>query len=202
MAFIKISKLLKRLICLLYQVYDVKGIDMGNGLVRYKAEIDFDGRELARSYLERSHISWSLYKWSLMIILCIYKATCSFAFLSLNVLIVGKIWRWFWKKASRLKTRRKWRWLSKSILSGWKFIRSKNLFKRFSCQAFLLKHGENMVDCLGAEVDRIEKNLKQKHPEVFWQILYIYSHICSFERDLVFTIHTKNLWENHAYHTS
>ena len=57
MAFIKISKLLKRLICLLYQVYDVKGIDMGNGLVRYKAEIDFDGRELARSYLERSPLS-------------------------------------------------------------------------------------------------------------------------------------------------
>ena len=51
------------------QVYDVKGIDMGNGIVRYlniiqtskfafycnryKAEIDFDGRELARSYLSR-----------------------------------------------------------------------------------------------------------------------------------------------------
>ena len=50
-----------------------------------------------------------------------------------------------------------------------------------------------MVDCLGAEVDRIEKNLKQKHPEVFWQILYIYSFICSFEKDLVLTIHTKNL---------
>ena len=57
MAFMKISKSLKRLICLPYQVYDVKGIDMGNGLVRYKAEIDFDGRELARSYLERSPIS-------------------------------------------------------------------------------------------------------------------------------------------------
>ena len=28
-----------------------------------------------------------------------------------------------------------------------------------------------MVDCLGAEVDRIEKNLKQKHPEVLVQIL-------------------------------
>ena len=54
MAFMKISKLLKTD---LHQVYDVKGIDMGNGLVRYKAEIDFDGRELARSYLERSPIS-------------------------------------------------------------------------------------------------------------------------------------------------
>ena len=56
-----------------------------------------------------------------------------------------------------------------NILFDWKLIRSKDPFKRFSCQAFLLKHGENMVDCLGAEVDRIEKNLKQKHPEVFWQ---------------------------------
>ena len=33
-------------------------------------------------------------------------------------------------------------------------------------EAFLLKHGEQMVDCLGAEVDRIERNLKEKHPEV------------------------------------
>ena len=41
-------------------------------------------------------------------------------------------------------------------------------------QAFLLKHGENMVDCLGAEVDRIEKNLKQKHPEVFF-FIYVFS---------------------------
>ena len=38
------------------QVYDVKGIDMGNGVVRYKAEIDFDGRELARSYLARCFV--------------------------------------------------------------------------------------------------------------------------------------------------
>lgn len=27
-------------------------------------------------------------------------------------------------------------------------------------EAFLLKHGENIVDLLGAEVDRIEKELK------------------------------------------
>ena len=33
-------------------------------------------------------------------------------------------------------------------------------------EQFLLKHGEQMVDCLGAEVDRIEKILKGKHPEV------------------------------------
>lgn len=34
-------------------IHDVKGIDMGNHLVRYKAELDFDGRELTRSYLDK-----------------------------------------------------------------------------------------------------------------------------------------------------
>lgn len=28
------------------------------------------------------------------------------------------------------------------------------------CEAFMLKHGENIVDLLGAEVDRIETELK------------------------------------------
>ena len=43
-------------------------------------------------------------------------------------------------------------------------------------EAFLLRHGENMVDCLGAEVDRIEKNLKQKHPEVRHGGLHLHLH--------------------------
>ena len=33
-------------------------------------------------------------------------------------------------------------------------------------EAFMLKHGENIVDSLGAEVDRIEKKLRQSHPEL------------------------------------
>ena len=33
-------------------IHDVKGIDMGNSLIRYKAEIDIDGRELTRRYLD------------------------------------------------------------------------------------------------------------------------------------------------------
>jgi zinc transporter 9 len=32
--------------------------------------------------------------------------------------------------------------------------------------SFMLKHGENIVDLIGAEIDRIEKELKKKHPEV------------------------------------
>lgn len=37
-------------------IHDVKGIDMGNMLVRYKAEVDFDGRELTKSYLEKQEL--------------------------------------------------------------------------------------------------------------------------------------------------
>lgn len=41
-------------------IHDVKGIDMGNFLVRYKAEIDFDGRELTRSYLDKQDLQLML----------------------------------------------------------------------------------------------------------------------------------------------
>ena len=41
-------------------IHDVKGIDMGNFLVRYKAEIDFDGRELTRSYLDKQDLHMML----------------------------------------------------------------------------------------------------------------------------------------------
>lgn len=30
---------------------------MGNNLVRYKAELDFDGRELTRSYLDKNDLT-------------------------------------------------------------------------------------------------------------------------------------------------
>lgn len=30
---------------------------MGNSLIRYKAEIDFDGRELTRSYLDKHDLN-------------------------------------------------------------------------------------------------------------------------------------------------
>lgn len=38
-------------------IHDVKGIDMGNSLVRYKAEMDFDGRELSRLYLDKQDLN-------------------------------------------------------------------------------------------------------------------------------------------------
>lgn len=36
-------------------------------------------------------------------------------------------------------------------------------------EKFMLKHGENIIDTLGAEVDRLEKELKVKEPFLlFW----------------------------------
>lgn len=84
---------------------DVKGIDMGSGLICYKAEMDFDGRELTRSYLERQDLN--------------------------NLL----------QDINQVET-------------------------IDELEAFLLKHGENIVDMLGGEIDRIELKLKKKFPAV------------------------------------
>ncbi|XP_057671234.1 proton-coupled zinc antiporter SLC30A9, mitochondrial [Diorhabda carinulata] len=86
-------------------IHDVKGIDMGSYLVRYKAELDFDGRELTRSYLDK---------------------------LDLNDLL------------DELKT-------------------IDNIDK---IEEFMLKHGENIVDMMGGEIDRIEMKLRKKYPEI------------------------------------
>ncbi|XP_036334029.1 zinc transporter 9-like isoform X2 [Rhagoletis pomonella] len=86
-------------------IHDVKGIDMGNSLVRYKAEMDFDGRELTRSYLDKQDLNDLL------------QTVQSF------------------QKVEEL-------------------------------EAFLLKHGENIVDLMGGEIDRIEMKLRKKFPEI------------------------------------
>ncbi|XP_046740868.1 zinc transporter 9 [Diprion similis] len=86
-------------------IHDVKGIDMGNSLVRYKAELDFDGRELTRSYLDKH---------------------------DLNAMLEEV------KKMENID----------------------------ELELFLLKHGENIVDLLGGEIDRIELKLKKSHPEI------------------------------------
>ena len=42
---------------LIRALHDVKATDMGNDTVRYKAEVDFDGRELTRTYLDKQVLS-------------------------------------------------------------------------------------------------------------------------------------------------
>lgn len=80
-------------------IHDVKGINMGNNLVRYKAEMDFDGRELSRVYLDKQDLGFLL---------------------------------------DEIKT-----------------------FQTIDeLEAFLLKHGENIVDLMGGEIDRIEMKLR------------------------------------------
>ncbi|KAM0727586.1 Proton-coupled zinc antiporter SLC30A9, mitochondrial [Formica fusca] len=86
-------------------IHDVKGIDMGNHLVRYKAELDFDGRELTRSYLDKHDL----------------------------ITMLEEV---------------------------------KSMHNIEELEAFLLKHGENIVDMLGGEIDRIELKLKKNHPEI------------------------------------
>lgn len=80
-------------------IHDVKGIDMGSYLVRYKAELDFDGRELTRAYLDKQ---------------------------DLNELL---------EEVKQLE----------------------NIDK---LEEFMLKHGENIVDMMGGEIDRIEMKLR------------------------------------------
>ncbi|XP_050080355.1 zinc transporter 9 [Anopheles maculipalpis] len=86
-------------------IHDVKGIDMGNSLVRYKAEMDFDGRELTRVYLDKQ---------------------------DLNLLLEE--------------------------------VRTFQTIDEL--EAFLLTHGENIVDLMGGEIDRIEMKLRKKFPEI------------------------------------
>uniref|UniRef100_H3DE67 Proton-coupled zinc antiporter SLC30A9, mitochondrial n=1 Tax=Tetraodon nigroviridis TaxID=99883 RepID=H3DE67_TETNG len=86
-------------------IHDVKATDMGLSKVRFKAEVDFDGRVVTRSYLEKQDID--------------------------------------------------------QILSEIQQVKTPE-----ELENFMLKHGENIIDTLGAEVDRLEKGLKQRNPEV------------------------------------
>ncbi|KAK3910398.1 Zinc transporter 9 [Frankliniella fusca] len=82
-------------------IHDVKGIDMGDNMVRYKAELDFDGRQLARAYLDQLNMAG----------------------------------------------------LRESL---------KNIQTMEDLEEFMLDHGENLVDLLGSQIDRIERKLKVK----------------------------------------
>ncbi|CAF1161083.1 unnamed protein product [Adineta ricciae] len=86
-------------------LYDIKATDMGSQSVMFKAEVDIDGRQITRSYLERIDIQ--------------------------------------------------------VLFEELQKINSIEL-----AESFLLKHGENIVDRVGAEIDRIERNLRKKHPSL------------------------------------
>jgi len=86
-------------------IHDVKATDLGNNIVRYKAEVDIDGRQLTRHYLDTVDLE--------------------------------------------------------NLLEEMKKLQNIE-----DLEALMLKHGENIVDLIGAEIDRIEKELKRKHPEL------------------------------------
>lgn len=84
---------------LIRAIHDVKATDLGNGVFRYKAEVDVDGRELSKKYLKKIDL--------------------------------------------------------KELLDDISKIKSEK-----DAETFILAHGEGVVDLLGAEVDRIEKELR------------------------------------------
>lgn len=51
-----ISRCVNVMIFLCSALYDIKATDMGSQSVMFKAEVDIDGREITRSYLERIDI--------------------------------------------------------------------------------------------------------------------------------------------------
>ncbi|XP_034250541.1 zinc transporter 9-like [Thrips palmi] len=86
-------------------IHDVKGIDMGDNMVRYKAELDFDGRQLVRAYLDQVNMNH------------VHEAV-------------------------------------------------RNIHSVEELEEFMLDHGENIVDLLGSQIDRIERKLKAAHPSI------------------------------------
>ena len=57
-------------------------------------------------------------------------------------------------------------------------------------ESFMLKHGENIVDILGGEVDRIEKNLKVRQISLStFSSQYLFACLCF----------TSESWKTHSY---
>lgn len=86
-------------------LHDVKATEMGADVVRFKAEVNFDGREITRCHLNRVDMELLL------------------------------------EEVQQLTTVPE-------------------------LELFLLEHGEEVIDMLGQQVDRIEKNIKKRNPEV------------------------------------
>jgi zinc transporter 9 len=87
-------------------VHDIKATSLGVEQSRFKAEIDFDGRQIALRYLREQ---------------------CSLP----------------------------------NMLSEVKEMKNEN-----ELENFMIDHGEKIVDRLGDEVDRIEREITKKHPHV------------------------------------
>lgn len=86
-------------------IHDVKATEMGADTVRFKAEINFDGREITRRHLSRKDLS--------------------------------------------------------QLVKDVRDVQTPEELERF-----MLDHGEQIIDTLGQEVDRIERNIKKRSPEV------------------------------------
>lgn len=135
----------------------MKATDLGLSKVRFKAEVDFDGRVVTRSYLEKQDIDQILnvsceyicrqnvsvfcgWTETLLSFLCRIRFTCSIC---------------LFKQPSGLCL------FLVFVLQDIQQVKTPEELERF-----MLKHGENIIDTLGAEVDRLEKELKVIKPSL------------------------------------
>lgn len=116
-------------------IHDVKATDLGLSKVRFKAEVDFDGRVVTRSYLEKQDIDQIL----------------NVSPTLLTLYLSHWVHSHYWKAEVRWS----------SVFYVWVPLQDIQLVKTpEDLENFMLKHGENIIDTLGAEVDRLEKELK------------------------------------------
>lgn len=121
-------------------IHDVKATDLGLSKVRFKAEVDFDGRVVTRSYLEKQDIDQILNVSSFnpdpLSLSLFREQACGHHRWRQNSISVG----------------------NHTVLSSLQEIQQVKTPEEL--ENFMLKHGENIIDTLGAEVDRLEKGLK------------------------------------------
>ena len=146
------------LICLFdfRSIHDVKATDMGIDTIRFKAEINFDGREITRVHLNRldtdvllrvsSTRDSKIHKYHSLIFIYI-------SVVNLGMLICYDITN-LSIDVNKLD-------IFFILVFFYIYIKEVNKIKTTSeLEMFILEHGEQIIDVLGSQVDRIERNIK------------------------------------------
>ena len=126
-------------------IMDVKATYLGPDRVRLKAEVQFDGRQVAKNYLS------------------IYSNTeIDDQFRYINSLPDHEelvFYKYKWLNRDDLLSRLTARWSTKTF--------AKQFWKRIpAARELIVEHIDGAIDDLGEEIDKIETELKSKYPEI------------------------------------
>ena len=114
-----------------FNVWTYVACFVGADTVRFKAEVNFDGREITKRHLSRKDLP-ELVKVNI----------CLFCFF------------YYWLRGQIIE----FTVILKNTISFLQEI--KHLHTPEELERFMLDHGEQIIDTLGQEVDRIERNIK------------------------------------------